>query len=214
MTTTETETTTTPTIQKGYVGQNVPRKEDKRLVQGQGVFFDDVKRHGMGYVHFVRSPYAHAKIISIDVAKALELEGVYGTITGDEVMYTPDAKVVCPGCFDTADVADQLQQATGPFDLCGISCGARRGRETGLLHHAAQTLGELDTQSSGLARGLHKRDAGTRRSRSSERRIRAGRNRDAGCCKTQYQPINLLAANIPRAFAQGVTDIAEHEQVA
>jgi hypothetical protein len=29
----------------GYAGQNVPRKEDKRLVQGEGVFFDDVKRH-------------------------------------------------------------------------------------------------------------------------------------------------------------------------
>ena len=31
-----------------YKGQNVPRKEDKRLVQGQGVFVDDIKRHGMG----------------------------------------------------------------------------------------------------------------------------------------------------------------------
>ena len=41
---------------KTWQGQNVPRKEDKRLTQGQGVFVDDVKRHGMGYVHFVRSP--------------------------------------------------------------------------------------------------------------------------------------------------------------
>ena len=64
------------TLQKGgYVGQSVPRKEDRRLVQGQGVFFDDVKRHGMGYVHFVRSPYAHAKIVSIDVSAALALDG-------------------------------------------------------------------------------------------------------------------------------------------
>ena len=40
----------------------------------------------MGYVHFVRSPYAHAKIVSIDVSKALEaLGGVYGTLIGDEV---------------------------------------------------------------------------------------------------------------------------------
>ena len=45
-------------------GTSIPRKEDKRLVQGEGVFFDDVKRHGMGYVHFVRSPYAHAGIVS------------------------------------------------------------------------------------------------------------------------------------------------------
>ncbi len=88
MTTTVTEPTTT--LEKGFIGQSIPRKEDKRLVQGQGTFFDDVRRHGMGYVHFVRSPYAHAKIISIDVSKALELEGVYGTITGDEVAIHTD----------------------------------------------------------------------------------------------------------------------------
>src|SRR5262249_59207604 len=80
MTVTEQPTTT---LKKGFVGQSIPRKEDKRLVQGQGTFFDDVRRHGMGYVHFVRSPYRHAKIVSIDVSKALEFEGVYGTITGD-----------------------------------------------------------------------------------------------------------------------------------
>ena len=73
-----------------YKGQSVPRKEDKRLVQGEGVFFDDVKRHGMGYIHFVRSPYAHAKILSVDVSKALELGDVYGTLTGDEVAILTD----------------------------------------------------------------------------------------------------------------------------
>ena len=54
------------------------------------MFFDDVRRHGMGYVHFVRSPYAHAKIVSIDVSAALELDGVYGTLTGDEVAIQTD----------------------------------------------------------------------------------------------------------------------------
>jgi len=79
------------TLQKGAaMGQSVPRKEDNRLVQGQGVFVDDVKRHGMGYLHFVRSPYAHAKIGSIDVSSALELPGVYGTLTGDEVAILTD----------------------------------------------------------------------------------------------------------------------------
>src|SRR5919198_1315185 len=94
-----TETTVTPErplvveeteTRPGFIGQNVPRKEDKRLVQGQGVFFDDVKRHGTGYVYFVRSPYGHAKIKSIDVSKALEVGGVYGTLTGDEVAILTD----------------------------------------------------------------------------------------------------------------------------
>jgi CO/xanthine dehydrogenase Mo-binding subunit len=75
---------------KGWIGENVPRKEDKRLLQGEGVFFDDIKRHEMGYVHFVRSPYAHARIKSVDVSKALELQGVYGTLTGDEVAILTD----------------------------------------------------------------------------------------------------------------------------
>ena len=57
------------------IGQPILRKEDRRLVQGQGIFFDDVRRHGMGYVHFVRSPHAHAKIVSIDVSAALEVDG-------------------------------------------------------------------------------------------------------------------------------------------
>src|SRR5881296_1504487 len=94
-----TETTVTPErplvveegdVKPGFIGQNVPRKEDKRLVQGEGVFFDDMKRHEMGYVHFVRSPYAHARIKSVDVSKALELDGVYGTLTGDEVAILTD----------------------------------------------------------------------------------------------------------------------------
>jgi CO/xanthine dehydrogenase Mo-binding subunit len=74
----------------GFIGQSVPRKEDRRLVQGEGIFIDDMKRHGMGFVQFVRSPYAHARIVSVDVSKALELEGVYGTLTGDEVAIQTD----------------------------------------------------------------------------------------------------------------------------
>jgi 2-furoyl-CoA dehydrogenase large subunit len=73
-----------------YAGQSVPRKEDKRLTQGEGVFVDDIKRHGMGYVHFVRSPYAHAHITSIDVSQAEEIKGVYGTLTGEEVASLTD----------------------------------------------------------------------------------------------------------------------------
>ena len=79
------------TLERGAaIGQSLPRKEDNRLVQGQGVFFDDIKRHGMGFLHFVRAPYAHAKIDSIDVSAALEIPGVYGTLTGDEVAILTD----------------------------------------------------------------------------------------------------------------------------
>jgi 2-furoyl-CoA dehydrogenase large subunit len=85
---TETTTTVAPApveVQKGWGGQSVARKEDKRLLQGEGVFVDDVKRHGMGYLHFVRSPYAHAHITRVDVSAAEAIPGVYGTLTGEEV---------------------------------------------------------------------------------------------------------------------------------
>src|SRR5207245_2511988 len=44
----------------------------------------------MGYIHFVRSPYAHAHISSIDVSKAEAAPGVYGTLTGEEVAALTD----------------------------------------------------------------------------------------------------------------------------
>ena len=87
---TETVTEQATELRIGYAGTSIPRKEDRRLVQGEGVFADDVKRHGMGYVHFVRSPYAHAKIVSVDVSQAEALEGVYGTLTPDEVAVQTD----------------------------------------------------------------------------------------------------------------------------
>ena len=77
-------------MQKGWGGQSVRRKEDKRLLQGEGVFVDDVKRHGMGYLHFVRSPYAHAHITRVDVSAAEAIDGVYGTLTGEEVAALTD----------------------------------------------------------------------------------------------------------------------------
>jgi CO/xanthine dehydrogenase Mo-binding subunit len=94
-----TETTVTPDapitveereVRPGFIGQNVPRKEDKRLLEGEGVFFDNIKRHGMGFVHFVRSPYAHAAITRIDVSKAQGVDGVYGTLIGEEVAAQTD----------------------------------------------------------------------------------------------------------------------------
>jgi CO/xanthine dehydrogenase Mo-binding subunit len=90
-----------------WAGQSLPRKEDRRLVQGQGVYVDDIKRHNMGFAHFVRSPYAHAKIRSIDVARALEAPGVLGTLTGDEVatLTDPFFQLATPPGSQIADYA-------------------------------------------------------------------------------------------------------------
>ena len=70
---------------KNWVGQALPRKEENRLLRGRGKFADDIKLREMLYLRFVRSPYAHAKIVSVDVSAAEELAGVVCTLTGAEI---------------------------------------------------------------------------------------------------------------------------------
>jgi carbon-monoxide dehydrogenase large subunit len=69
---------------RGY-GHSVRRKEDPRFIRGQGNYVDDVKLPGMLYMDIVRSPYAHAKITSIDASEALKAPGVVAVITGKDL---------------------------------------------------------------------------------------------------------------------------------
>jgi CO/xanthine dehydrogenase Mo-binding subunit len=78
------ETPTVPATEP-WVGRSVPRKEDARLLKGQGAFTDDIWMHRQGYVHFLRSPHGHARIVSIDTSRAQRMPGVYATLTGEEV---------------------------------------------------------------------------------------------------------------------------------
>ncbi len=61
------------------------RKEDARLIRGAGLFTDDVVNADLLHVHIVRSPYAHARIVSIDTSAAEALPGVVCTLTGREI---------------------------------------------------------------------------------------------------------------------------------
>src|SRR6266849_2778692 len=66
-------------------GHSVRRKEDPRFIRGQGNYIDDVKLPGMLYMDIVRSPYAHAKITSIDASAALKSPGVVAVVTGKDL---------------------------------------------------------------------------------------------------------------------------------
>ncbi len=59
------------------------RKEDVRFVRGEGNYVDDVQLPGMLYGAILRSPFAHARIVSIDTSAAEALEGVKAVITGE-----------------------------------------------------------------------------------------------------------------------------------
>ena len=69
-----------------YTGQSVRRFEDARLVSGQGSYVDDIKIPGMLHAAFLRSPHAHARIRSVDVAAALRMPGVEAVLTGDDIL--------------------------------------------------------------------------------------------------------------------------------
>jgi carbon-monoxide dehydrogenase large subunit len=67
------------------IGQPVERREDLRLIQGQGCYSNDFNMPGQAYAYFVRSPHANARILSIDSAPALALDGVIAVLTGAEI---------------------------------------------------------------------------------------------------------------------------------
>jgi len=68
-----------------YIGRSVPRPNLKRLMQGRAQYVSDVVLPRMAHVAFVRSPYAHARIRSIDAAVAKKSPGVIAVVTGAEL---------------------------------------------------------------------------------------------------------------------------------
>ena len=89
------------------------RVEDARFTQGKGNYVDDIKLPGMLFGDFVRSPYAHARVKSIDTSAAMALDGVVAVLTakdleplglhwmptlaGDKQMVLADSKVLFQG---------------------------------------------------------------------------------------------------------------------
>jgi CO/xanthine dehydrogenase Mo-binding subunit len=68
-----------------YFGKRVQRNEDPRLLTGQALFVDDVNLPGMLHAAYYRSPYAHARILEIDVSRAQEKEGVVAVYTAEDL---------------------------------------------------------------------------------------------------------------------------------
>jgi aerobic carbon-monoxide dehydrogenase large subunit len=76
-------TATTPAPR--YAGTRVQRVEDGRLLTGHGTFVDDISRPGMLHACFVRSPFARARINSINASSALALPGVRAVFTAADL---------------------------------------------------------------------------------------------------------------------------------
>jgi carbon-monoxide dehydrogenase large subunit len=82
-------------------GSGIKRREDPRLITGSATYTDDVKLPGLTYALFARSPYAHARLTSVNVEAARKAPGVVAVFTGkdvkDKLVPVPCAWNV-PGC--------------------------------------------------------------------------------------------------------------------
>jgi carbon-monoxide dehydrogenase large subunit len=71
-------------VEKFGIGQPVRRKEDVRLLTGRGAYTDDLDRPGQAHAHVLRSPHAHARIVSIGTDAARAAPGVLAVLTGHD----------------------------------------------------------------------------------------------------------------------------------
>src|SRR5262249_57231971 len=70
--------------ERAWIGKDVPRLEDPKLLAGRATYVDDVRLPGMLDAAVLRSPIAHARIVHIDISRARSLPGVFAVITGDD----------------------------------------------------------------------------------------------------------------------------------
>jgi carbon-monoxide dehydrogenase large subunit len=85
------------------IGARVLRKEDKRYITGRGRYTDDIGLKDTTYAAFVRSPHAHAKIVSIDTSEALAAPGVVGVLTGADLAEDKIGGLICGWMIHSKD---------------------------------------------------------------------------------------------------------------
>ncbi len=100
-----------------YIGQSVKRFEDHRLLTGQGAFLDDLQLPDMLHAAVLRSPHAHARLMSIETTAARHLPGVVAVITADDL-----EGVVEPVPTRRETEADALQPPVHPVLARGKVC--------------------------------------------------------------------------------------------
>jgi len=95
-----------------YIGRSTPRVEDLRFVTGHGRYTDDYRIEGEAHCVFVRSPHAHARIVSVDLRAARHLPGVIAVLTGED--YASDGLLPIDHAPNPADAVDVRQRAFTP----------------------------------------------------------------------------------------------------
>lgn len=118
------------------LGCSRKRVEDARFTQGKGNYVDDIKMRDMLFGDFVRSPYAHARVVSIDASAALKVPGVIAVLTakdleplglhwmptlaGDRQMVLADGKVLYQGQEVAFVIAEDRYAAADAIELVEV----------------------------------------------------------------------------------------------
>ncbi len=97
------------------IGARVTRKEDKRFLTGKGRYTDDMVVPGMKYAYFVRSPYAHARIKSVDKTAAQGMPGVIDVLDGKQLLADGIGNLICGWMIHSKDGSPMKMGAWRPL---------------------------------------------------------------------------------------------------
>src|SRR5215469_9189784 len=97
------------------IGQRVKRREDIRFITGAGRYTDDINLPGQLYAVFLRSPYARARIASVDAAAGLATPGVVAVFTGKDLAADKVGDLPCGWLVKSKDGTDMLVAPRPPI---------------------------------------------------------------------------------------------------
>ena len=122
----------------GLIGRSVRRVEDPVLITGKGCYVDDIQLPGMLHMAFLRSPYPHAKILSIHTSTAQAMPGVVAVVTGDDLserLHVPVMPLV-PGM----KIPPHPLLARGAVHAAGVPVAAVVAHSRALAQDAANAI--------------------------------------------------------------------------
>lgn len=132
-----------------YIGQPLPRDEDRRFLTGLGEYTDDLEVSNCAYAVFVRSPVAHARITSISLETASQMPGVLCVLDAESWAQTGVARYLPPMTSVESDDGEPIRTfARGVFAIgrvcyVGDTVAAVVAETLAQAHDAAETI-EVD----------------------------------------------------------------------
>ncbi len=102
-----------PTSELRFVGRRVNRREDAALLTGRTEFIGDVLLPGMLHAAILRSPYAHARILTVDTSEAVAMPGVVAVVTGHDALRWANPARSAPEGWGTYPLATEKVHFVG-----------------------------------------------------------------------------------------------------